>query len=232
MNAETIYQTTKAAIDSYCEMHKDAVQFQKLNEEIVSFMENCGFHKPLTALYRLNMEAREEMYRKNAKASYKPSLAAVKRLLKNAGTHREALTKAWWAEGLWWVCDGYRVVGLKEAVDTIPTYDPDVDKYEPVDIAQATKPLLDGTYMEEVALPEKGEIKQAIADWKAGGKQFVCPEIIVGEKLVNAQYLLDMVEILPQAKAYEVFSNPVSPIFLKDEDGNVGMLLPIKPHRL
>lgn len=231
MNAETIYQTTKAAMDSYCEMYKDAVPFPKLNEEAVSFMEIGGFHKPLTALYRLNMEAREEMYRKNAKASYKPSLAAVKRLLKNVGTQREALTKAWWAEGLWWVCDGYRAVGLKEAVDTIPTYDPEVDKYEPVNIAGVAKPLLDGTYMEEVALPEKGEIKQAIADWKAGGKQFKWPEIMVGEKLVNAQYLLDMVEILPQAKAYREPNDKVlSSIYFRDEDGNVGILLPMKPH--
>lgn len=232
MNAEMIYQTTKAAMDSYCEMYKDAFPgIPDLREETMLLFEKTGYHKPLTALYRLNMEAREEMYKKNAKASYKPSLAAVKRLLKNAGTCREALTKAWWADGLWWVCDGHRAVGLKEAVDTIPTYDPEIDKYEPVNIAQATKPLLDGTYMEEVALPEKGEIKQAIADWKAGGKQFNWPEIMVGEKLVNAQYLLDMVEILPQAKAYrEPNDRVIWPIYFKDEDGNVGTLLPARPH--
>lgn len=229
MNAETIYTMTREAMDAYITMHKDTeLAIPNNYAEYIPFFEQMGMHKPFVALYTLNKEASEEIYRKSAKGSSRPSLSAVKRLLKNTPAYNETLKKAWWAEGKWWLCDSYRAVGLNEAVPTIPTYDPDHDKYVPVNMVQIAKPLFDGTYMEEVELPSVAEVKQAILDAKAKGEKDK-PKIMVGVRWFNAKYLQDIMEILPKAKMYQTNDNPTSMVFFKDDEGNIGLLCAVRP---
>ncbi len=224
MNAEKIYTLTKEAMTAYAESAED---FPKtIDESFIAYCECYGLHKPFTALYRLNKDAMEEMYNKSARNSSKPSLSAIKRILKNA-EGRVMLTKAWWQDGLWVVCDGYRMVGLKEAIPSIPTYDETVDKYQTMDAKKIYLPLFDGTPMEEIEIPQKGEIKQAILDAKAKGDKKKL--IKVGVRFFNAQYLLDVLEILPNARMYQRDENPYSIVFFKGEDGNIGLLCPVRP---
>lgn len=225
MNAEMIYQTTKEAMDAYVAMNSEAA----IEPEKIAFFEKYGLHIPLTALYKLNAAAREEMYKKGTKGAGKPSLAAVKRFLRGVPGYNKAISKAWWADGRWWLCDGIRAVGLKEAVDTIPTYDPEKDNWKPVNISQIMKPILSGSACHGVPLPEKAEIKQAILDWKANKNGKRGPMIKVGTRLLNAQFLLDMVEILPNAEMFMEDDNALHPVFFQDEAGNVGVLLPVRP---
>lgn len=223
MNAEKIYTITKEAMTAYAE--QNAEDFPKTyDESIIAYWERYGIHKPFTALYRLNKDAMEEMYTKSARNSSKPSLSAIKRILK--GAINDALKKAWWQDGLWAVCDGYRMVGLKEAVPSIPTYDENVDKYQTMNAKGVWFPLFDGTPLEEVEIPQKGEIKQAILDAKAKGDKKAY--IKVGVRFFDAQYLLDMVDILPNAKMYQADGNQFHPNYFRDEEGNIGVLLPIR----
>lgn len=222
MNAEKIYTMTKEAMTAYAETKED---FPKtIDESFIAHCEYNGFHKPFTALYRLNKEAMEEMYNKSARNSSKPSLSAIKRILK--GAINDAVKKAWWQDGLWVVCDGFRMVGLKEAVPSIQTYDENVDKYQTMNARGVWFPLFDGSPLEEVEIPQKGEIKQGILDAKAKGDKKAY--IKVGVRFFNAQYLLDMVEILPNAKMYQADDNQFHPIYFRDEEGNIGVLLPIR----
>lgn len=230
MNAEKIYTATKEAMDAYAEYNKDDFPVpEKIDESLVAYWERYNLHKPYTALYRLNRQAMEEMYTKSAKGSSKPSLSAVKRILKNDSA-REALKKAWWQAGLWVVCDGYRLAGLKEAVPSIPTYDKNIDKYTPIDASGVWRPLFNGTPMEEIPMPDKAEVKTCILNARA--KKERIPIMQMDVRYFNAQYFLDMVEILPNAKMYQTDSNPKSCVFFKDEDGNIGLLLPINPNSI
>ena len=228
MNAEKIYIATKEAMDWYIRMN----ELGNVTDEMMESMEKVCLHLPLTTLYRLNKEAQEEMYRKNAKGSSAPSLSAVKRLLKECQDKQESIRKAWnwtspYGKNLWVLCDGYRAVALTAGLPTIPTYDPDHDKYKPVDIGGVLRPIYDGTHMEEMETPSLAEVKQAILDAKANGDKN--PKIKVNGKLFNAKYMQDMIEILPNARMYQTDDKPISPAFFMDEDGNVGIILPIRP---
>jgi len=171
-------------------------------------------------------QLREDIGKEEAKKSGRASqLSAAKRILKSAiKTNKEALTYAATQSDKQCVCDGYRVVRLVNplALPTLP------DGMEYMDIS---KVVVKGYDMEEIELPNMAKLSAYIKTYKAEHKNNKeAPRFDLGEdwQIVNAQYLLDMMILLPNAKAYATKGKSVSMIYFEDEEGNDGALCSVR----
>ena len=143
--------------------------------------------------------------------------SALKRFIK--GCNQKQL-QGWWLEnGKQCFCDGYRAVRLKKMVDGLPeakypgVYLEDIYPKEP--------------YPTAIKLPTPGELKISMSEWAASHRRDERPLYDFGDglPLVNAKYLKDMMDILPDAKA--TCDGMVKPIVFKSKDGD-GLLLPVR----
>lgn len=139
-------------------------------------------------------------------------------------TSREAMAGIIINDGAHYLCDGFRAVRLPEPIE-----------YKKAAQELDIKKILDSAAQNEkpLDLPSAGELKSHIALEKAkrkaeGGRPSKAPILWrFGEGLpsVNAEYLLDFCEVMPEAKlTYE--HNPAS-IYFKD-DRTEAILLPVR----
>lgn len=154
---------------------------------------------------------------------------AMERIIKRAKQdHRPALWGAWTVDGSQYVCDSFRLVRLSDPLDlpTIP------DNVEPIDAARILEPSAknEGARLE---LPDPAALRAYIKTEKArhkGQRNAPPPSWDFGDDLprVNAQYLLDMLEIFPESVAICSKSRPLlSAIYFQASDGD-GILLPAR----
>lgn len=132
--------------------------------------------------------AREDVLKSKGGTAY----TALKRLLKNVGKYRSDLNGYWMdAEGRQCFCDGYRAVRLfpGHAVQGF-------EQVRGINLDPIIKE--DGDYT-ALPLPTPGELKACIAEQKGRDRMFYD----FGEDLprVDANYLKDVMDILPGAKA-------------------------------
>ena len=176
-----------------------------------------AFNTFYTDAAKLLIEARQNMDRKATGAG---RLAAINRIYKSAaGNVRESLRGIYKSDGRWAICDGYRFIRLNVKPDSIPECAGlDLSKTIPQDAK-------DG---EEVTLPGVAEIKAQIAELKAKyGKGWKYQPVKAFDGWwCNPQYLLDMVQALPNGKAYRP-KNYYSPLYYESEDGDA-LLLPAR----
>ena len=155
------------------------------------------------------------------------ALSAAKRIFKVAmSTGKSGLCGAWEENGRQCLCDGYRGVRLVNhlPVDHIPEYATPINLSNIVDGVIKNKGV-------EIELPSIGELKAHIKVEKANKKIRKDRDPVVwdfGEDLMllDAEYLLDMLEILPGCKAYAASKGAaLSPVYFESEAGD-GVLLP------
>lgn len=128
-------------------------------------------------------------------------LKAAQRIIKDAQScPREALHGAWIAGGLQCMCDGYRAFRLVEHLPGLPAVR---DGLEPFNVAGCIDPARDG-FTKPLQLPELAEVKAWVKAEKARRKGEgiknagpVCWDFGEGLPYVDAQYLIDALEILP-----------------------------------
>lgn len=151
------------------------------------------------------------------------TLSAVKRIVKSAmASANQSLHGITEQDGFFCICDGYRLLRLKDDISSLPHYDgPSAPTY---------KKLIPEVNTHEITLPEQADLKEYIARCKAkGGKNHKISYEVAPGLYVNPEFLFDMMQALPDAVA---LVNPdkmsVSPVYFKSDAGD-GLLLPVHP---
>ena len=166
------------------------------------------------------------------KSGTKSIVAAANRIIKNA----ESLKRSPILEGmftnqtrdgstLYCVCDSFVAIRFNEK-PLLPEID---SKYhgQEMQLKNIVKPM-DGS--KEITLPDIGELKVYIKTHKIKEKNNPkkVADYLLNEELnlwVNPQYLLNVMECLPDCKAYA--ANSISPIYIEAENGD-GCVCPVK----
>lgn len=179
-------------------------------------------------LASLVKQLREDIAKDEAKKSGRSQqLSAAKRILKTAvQANKEALTYAPIQNNKQCVCDGYRAVRLVNPLAGLPELPENI---EYVDLDSIIKRNSD---MTEIELPDITKLSAYIKTYRAEhGKKASRPMFDFGEEyqVVGAEYLLDMLLLIPNAKAYAKHKGYYSPIYFENEIGDDGVLMPINP---
>lgn len=171
------------------------------------------------------IDARTEMdaeHRKNNWGRGKASqmVTAAKRMIKSVPGHMTHLKGIFEQNGKYCICDGYRAVRLNEDMQSVPHAEqpgaPDLTKiFEGVNKA------------EKFDLPEVPTIKRFISEQRTKGviKQDIVYNL-VDDTWVNPEYLIDMLQVLPDCTAYKPANNH-STIYFESDAGD-GVLLPVR----
>lgn len=173
-------------------------------------------------------QLRDDIRTKEAKKNGKTNaLNAAKRILKTAQkTPRPALHKAFYNNGLQCICDGYRGAQLKKPLplEELPADTETINFSRFLDDAKKNNDII-------LELPELGALKTYIKLEKFKNKVAKTKDIIYcdfgpGLPFVNAEFLIDLLEILPGCKAYTAKNN--FNIYFESDDGR-GMLCSVRP---
>ena len=164
------------------------------------------------------------------KSGAKSIVTAANRIIKNGESLKKPLLAGMFTNQtrdgstLYCVCDSYVAIRFNEK-PLLPEID---EKYhgQEMQLEQIVKPM-DGS--KEIALPDIRELKVYIKTHKIKEKNNPkkVADYLLDEKLnlwVNPQYLLNVMECLPDCKAYA--TNRISPIYFKAENGD-GVVMPV-----
>ena len=187
-------------------------------------------------LASLTLTLRDDIARDAARTSGRGSArVAANRIIKNAILRqpRENLHGAWMQDGKQCICDGYHAVILDSEIPGLPQVKEDLEK---IPLEGIFKPLRAHAGV-RLSLPTTGELKAAIRLHKAEEKAKKASENRrpatwdFGKDLptVNAEYLLDMLELLPGCTATVSKSRPISStIYFQAEGVGEGCLCPTR----
>ena len=178
----------------------------------------------------LKEQVRREYAASTGKASVAKAMREITELPRREGK-AIGLQYAWMDnKGRQCVCDGYRAVRLNNPV---PLEDRPEGAEIPLDLDKVM-PNIRHDYS-ETPLPTKAELKAFIATEKAlhGRKYDPIWYIVDGEIAVNAQYLLTLIEALPDAT--EIYYNNTydgwkKPLYIQSVGGDA-VLLPVNIHK-
>lgn len=142
--------------------------------------------------------------------------SALKRVIKGASDARPGLKGVWTdAEGRQCVCDGYHAIRLKTPVEGFETV-------AGMDLNNVW--VSDAGLVTELPIPTPGELKINKRKLTTGASVYDFGD---GLPLVNAAYLKNIMDCLPDAKAY-VTDHPLTrPIVFKSDRGDA-LLLPVR----
>ena len=175
----------------------------------------------------LEAQVRGEIAASNGNMS---AMRVITKMLNYLKKHdgRESLHYAWTdSEGRQCVCDGYRAYRLNEPLPLEPRPE---NAGTPIDL---DKIMPDGKGYAATPLPSAKELRAHIAVEKAKADRKRGQDILwdfgEGKPVVNAEYLLDLVQVFPDAA--EIFHGTgvhmLAPLFLKCERGDA-VLLPCR----
>ena len=129
-------------------------------------------------------------------------------------------------KGLYCVCDGYRILRLKEDVTSVPHIDNTPDT---PDMANLMKPAIDNM-CQKLDLPQELEVKAYIARCKVvAGNGHTYSYQLAENVYVNPQYLLDMLQALPGCTCYTDADKSGKAMIYFVADNGDGVLLPVNP---
>lgn len=161
------------------------------------------------------MMAKDELGKSKGGTAY----SAVKRFIKGCPDARPDFQGVWYdAEDRQCMCDGYHVLRLKNHVEGFNTVKGmDLDKCYPKDYELVA----------ELPIPTPGELK--INKRKLDSYRGATTVYDFGDNLplVNADYLKNIMDCLPDAKAYVTDHPLTGPIIFKSDKGDA-LLLPIR----
>lgn len=187
-------------------------------------------------LATLTLDLKDAVAQDAARASGRGSArVAANRIIKNAicCQPRESLHGAWMQDGKQCICDGYHAVILDSEIPGLPQVKEDMEK---MPLESVFKPLRAHAGA-RLSLPTTGELKAAIRLHKAEEKAKKASKNRkpatwdFGKDLptVNAEYLLDMLELLPGCTATVSESRPISStIYFQAEGVGEGCLCPTR----
>lgn len=211
----------------------NATKIFEKTEKAVFFMNNGDTPTAEQIIRELREEAAAEIRRAAAKANgNRDRQKAAERVIKNAKKtqpYKEALHGAWINEsGKQCICDSFRGFILNEILplETIP------ENLQAIDL----KRVIDGASKNEgalLALPDVPTLKAYIKTEKARKKALKDKNAVIwdfgdGLPAVNAEFLLDVLEILPQAEAIGSRRRPLLDVIYFKSSNGCGVLCPVR----
>ena len=165
--------------------------------------------------------------------------AAAERIIKNSirrNKSKPALHGAWEGRDGQYITDGARGVRLKQKLDLPVLWTVHVGKIQYFNLDQYIDPVVKET-RQDLPLPTKKALKAMIAEAKRKAREEgesrpqIRYDFGTGLPWVDAQFLVDMLDILPGCKASVPANNPklTAAIYFESADGD-GVLLPIMPN--
>lgn len=133
------------------------------------------------------------------------------------------------ADGRQIVCDGYRLYRITEPVELAAEYDGAGADSPAIRIANTIKT---SDYTRELPVPTAADLKIIIAEQKAKNKERKCKEPALydfgdGLPAVNADYLLDVINLYGESVKLTAGANNYTMIYIKGEIGD-GLICPVK----
>lgn len=181
-------------------------------------------------LANLILEVREDLYKETAKAGGKSAaLSAVKKIVKKSQEINRGINMCAEENNIQYFCDGVRLIKLAGS-DKLPIDIP----YNPKRENFHFEKVIPHDTSTELELPTIQYLKAYIKENKALNKttnsytgKYVKYDFGDGKPAVNAEYLLTVIEILPNAKAY--MTNGVEAVikFVTDTE-TTGLLVPVR----
>lgn len=220
-----VIMTTEYTYGTLCTLLKayDADAGRNNAEAVIASPASWLSHE--NPVYRAAAELLVDLRAKlDTRTTPKTITAAVKRVIANVDPRRDNFKGIFPYNGQFVVCDGYRLIRLNADITSLPH----VANEFGVDAAMRGVV----THGETLILPSIPDLKAFLAEEKArkkqeGAKDFKCRTWSIGGGIyVNPQYLLDMLEALPDAVAYRP-GKPASPIYFHADNGD-GILCPVR----
>lgn len=221
MTPEKTYQLVCEMLHSY-----DAATGNNAAEKVIS--DTSDFLRCFNPFYEsaaaLLLDAKTRMDKSDSSTSV---VSAVKRIVKaalqGANQHLQGMM---FQSGLYCVCDGYRIIRLKDDVSCVKHIQ--VTEHTP-DLSHLVKDVAD-TATHQINLPSELEVKTYIARCKAiAGNKHTYSYQLSENVYVNPQYLLDMIQALPGCECWIVSERAgKTPIYFNADNGD-GVLLPVHP---
>lgn len=217
MNTERLYETAREALRRVC--MASCYGGPENGEEIFSHaLKNDVFAQSISEIapaLEIYLMAKDELGKSKGGTAY----SAVKRFIKGCPDYRPDLKGVWYdAEDRQCMCDGYHVLRLKNHVEGFNTVrGMDLDKCYPKDYELVA----------ELPIPTPGELK--INKRKLDSYRGAATVYDFGDDLplVNADYLKNIMDCLPDAKAYVTDHPLTGPIIFKSDKGDA-LLLPVR----
>ena len=203
------------------------VMLKRLNEIFVYADVGTMVHSCLAEIME---DLKNDICTKNMKSSGKSAVyAAAKRIVKDAQAQgNPKFDGAMTIDGNQYICDGYRCVKFYKPME-LPKVTNEKDHIDYIGLMENAK-----NNATEIELPDVGELKSAVKIHRAeyvGRPKYYRPGVwYLGKNeyydiAVNSQYLLDMLEALPNCKCY--FGDRNSMLYFVSENGE-GILCRIR----
>lgn len=218
--------TNEKRYQTICEMvleHGKDVDREELANDVIKNPHKYVGHKYFTFFANAAALLVDCMEQEAKKSRTGTENAAINRIFKSIDPYRENLRGAFEQSGKWIITDSYRAIRLNEKPEAIPECI-GVKSMEDI-MDKAKNKALD---REKVELPDIASIKLYIAEMKAKhGKEWKRhPMEALPGWYCNPQYLLDMMQALPDGTAYrpEKWNDM---LYYESEKGDA-VLLPVK----
>lgn len=150
----------------------------------------------------------------NAAKQHKVLLSVIKAAIKRNAV--DGIQGYWIFNGKQTVCDGYRAFLMNNVDETLPKIPEGVTPFDLTNALQCKN-------KNHIVLE-----KPNTALLKAYIKTHKNPVYHFGNVIVKAEYLLDVLEAMPDCTMY--MESYLSPIYCADDNGNEALLLPIRPN--
>lgn len=219
MNTLKLYENITAILNDYKAESDISSAF------VEEFLSNPskGKKSPIPAiriicgLIEIQKDCQEEAMKKNGKGS---KLNACKSVIRT--TSKSRLSGAWFDEDdNFCITDGYRAFRFKEKIDSISMLPDTVTKLDLKKFFNDAK-----QYRKELDLPTIQELKLYISEQKANGSKIFNFDFGEDKPMVNAKYLLDLLNAFPDAKKM-YYEDTLKPLVVYSKDGDA-LLLPIR----
>ena len=219
MTPEKTYQLVCEMLHSY-----DSATGNDVAEKVISDTPDflCCFNPFYESAAALLLDARERMDKKTSPASV---VSAVKRICKSAvDSNRMCLGGLVFQNGYYCLCDGYRILRLKEDITSLPHLENSPDQSN---LGSIMKQAIENQTL-QIALPDPADVKVYISRIKAKGLSTKEVSYQLSDGVyVNPQYLLDMLQALPGCTCYTDADRAGKvPIYFIADNGD-GILLPV-----
>lgn len=169
---------------------------------------------------------------KEAKTSNKSiNTAAQKRIalkMVNNSTRNDKLSGYWLHKGKQAICDGYRIFLFTNENTALPKLPEKIEPMTEQEIENFIQAPRKNTI--EIEKPNTALLKAYI---KRNKTKYSSPAYHFGDRVVKAQFLLDLLEVMPNCKLYVSGeqNSYIKPIYAVDDEGNESLLLPIRPEK-
>lgn len=217
INTERLYETAREALRRAC--FASCYGGPEAGDEIFSHaLKNDVFAQSISEIapaLEIYVMAKDALGKSKGGTAY----SAFKRIIKSVPDFRKDYQGVWYdADGRQCVCDGYHAIRLNNPVEGFETVKGmELDKVFPQD----------HELVQALPMPTPGELKinkKKYESWRGAPCYYD-----FGEDLprVNANYLKNIMDCLPDAKAYVTDHPLTGPIVFKSEKGDA-LLLPVR----